>query len=330
MLRAKIGMTVSAALLVSMIGLTGCGTTNNQGAVGTNTVKTQSVRDGRLGIRSVRGEDMSSLSMNDALSHRIAAMKGVKNANVFVVGRSAYVAVSLDNQAPAAVKGTTTKGVTPKTVAPRAVTPKVVAPKAVAPGHITPKAATPGHITPKAVAPGHITPRAATPGHITPKAVAPDGFTSKGMNMAPGSTGYGTGNGTGYGTGGGTLYHNRVTGITGTNRIGTLTEDGRTMTGTLTHPAARGGHTYGMYSTSPSTATDGVTPAMKDKISVEVKRSAPHIDNVYVSANPDFVDRIGGFADQVRAGHPIAGFANEFSTLVERIFPTRSGTTTTR
>ncbi|MNI62697.1 Lipoprotein YhcN precursor [compost metagenome] len=102
------------------------------------------------------------------------------------------------------------------------------------------------------------------------------------------------------------------------------------MTGTGTYPTARGGNTYGMYSTSTSTTTDAVTPAMKDKISVEVKRSAPHIDNVYVSANPDFVDRIGGFADQVRAGHPIAGFANEFSTLVERIFPTRSGTTTTR
>ncbi|MNW66150.1 Lipoprotein YhcN precursor [compost metagenome] len=72
-------------------------------------------------------------------------------------------------------------------------------------------------------------------------------------------------------------------------------------------------------------ANDTVTRDMKDKIAAEVKKYDKNINNVYVSANPDFVDRANFYAQEFRAGHPLKGFAREFGTMVERIFPTRSG-----
>lgn len=68
-----------------------------------------------------------------------------------------------------------------------------------------------------------------------------------------------------------------------------------------------------------------VTTDLKDKIAREVKRHAPHIRNVYVSANPDFMDRLNGFIDQIQAGNPVRGLINELNTTVERMFPTNSG-----
>lgn len=68
--------------------------------------------------------------------------------------------------------------------------------------------------------------------------------------------------------------------------------------------------------------TDEVTDQIKDKIANEVKSVNPDVNNVFVSANPDFMERMNGFVDQVQDGRPIRGFINEFNTLVERIFPT--------
>jgi len=65
---------------------------------------------------------------------------------------------------------------------------------------------------------------------------------------------------------------------------------------------------------------------VKDKIADQVKSLSPSVENVYVSANPDFIGRMEGYANDVRAGHPIQGFLTEFNALVERVFPERSGT----
>ncbi|MFD0712402.1 YhcN/YlaJ family sporulation lipoprotein [Paenibacillus sp. GCM10027626] len=66
--------------------------------------------------------------------------------------------------------------------------------------------------------------------------------------------------------------------------------------------------------------------SLKDRIANEVKRMAPQIQHVYVSANPDFVSRMTGYMEDVRQGHPISGFIVEFNAMVERIFPAKSGT----
>ncbi|OAB39012.1 hypothetical protein PMSD_03505 [Paenibacillus macquariensis subsp. defensor] len=69
-----------------------------------------------------------------------------------------------------------------------------------------------------------------------------------------------------------------------------------------------------------------MTQEVKDKIADLVKKSDPSVKNVYVSANPEFVERVGNFVTDVSNGHPISGIVNEFQTLVNRIFPTASGT----
>jgi YhcN/YlaJ family sporulation lipoprotein len=70
-----------------------------------------------------------------------------------------------------------------------------------------------------------------------------------------------------------------------------------------------------------------LTEAMKDKIADQVKAVTLSTENVYVSTNPDFVQRMKGYASDVSNGHPIQGFLAEFNAMVERIFPAPSGTT---
>jgi YhcN/YlaJ family sporulation lipoprotein len=75
-----------------------------------------------------------------------------------------------------------------------------------------------------------------------------------------------------------------------------------------------------------STKSISLTDALKDKIADQVKSMVPIVENVYVSANPDFISRMKGYASQVRQGHPIQGLIVEFNALVERVFPAPSGT----
>ncbi len=61
---------------------------------------------------------------------------------------------------------------------------------------------------------------------------------------------------------------------------------------------------------------------IENKISDVVKSTDQNIDNVYVSVNPDFYERTTSYANDIRNGRPIAGFFDEFNTLVRRTFPT--------
>ncbi|AUZ25713.1 MULTISPECIES: YhcN/YlaJ family sporulation lipoprotein [Bacillus] len=60
---------------------------------------------------------------------------------------------------------------------------------------------------------------------------------------------------------------------------------------------------------------------LKKKISDKVRDTDKNMDNVYVSANPDFVDRMQGYGERIQNGDPIAGFFDEFSETVQRVFP---------
>lgn len=68
-----------------------------------------------------------------------------------------------------------------------------------------------------------------------------------------------------------------------------------------------------------------VTDNLKTRIADKVKQLVPQADNVYVSANPDFVDRMTAYMNDVRLGHPIQGFIAEFNAMVDRIFPVNAG-----
>ncbi|URJ44070.1 YhcN/YlaJ family sporulation lipoprotein [Paenibacillus polymyxa] len=62
--------------------------------------------------------------------------------------------------------------------------------------------------------------------------------------------------------------------------------------------------------------------AVKSRIANKVKQFAPSIEQVYVSANPDFVKQATNFTQSVQNGHPIRGLSNEMVDVIERVFPT--------
>ncbi|RUS44629.1 YhcN/YlaJ family sporulation lipoprotein [Cohnella sp. AR92] len=142
-----------------------------------------------------------------------------------------------------------------------------------------------------------------TPGTAVPR-TGMTGSTHRGMGtMSTAPTPFGTHPGMNGPTG---------TGTTGTGTAGTTGTTGTTGTGT-----------------TPGTgyASGELSDALKNQVADIVKGMSPHVQNVFVSANPDLYGRLETYANDVRAGHPIRGFAAEFSTLIERIFPQAAGST---
>ncbi|ASV69573.1 YhcN/YlaJ family sporulation lipoprotein [Cytobacillus sp. FSL W7-1323] len=64
-----------------------------------------------------------------------------------------------------------------------------------------------------------------------------------------------------------------------------------------------------------------LTQDLEKKIADQVKSTDQNIDDVYVSVNPDFYNRVDTYAKDVRNGKPIEGFFDEFSETVKRMFP---------
>jgi YhcN/YlaJ family sporulation lipoprotein len=64
-----------------------------------------------------------------------------------------------------------------------------------------------------------------------------------------------------------------------------------------------------------------LTRDIEDKIAREVKATDDNIDNVYVSTNPDFLDRMNDYGYRIQQGEPVQGLFDEFSELVRRVFP---------
>ncbi|MGE7606107.1 YhcN/YlaJ family sporulation lipoprotein [Peribacillus frigoritolerans] len=60
---------------------------------------------------------------------------------------------------------------------------------------------------------------------------------------------------------------------------------------------------------------------LKERVADAVREADPSVDQVYVSANPDFVQRMDRYANDIENGKPVEGFAEEFRELVTRIFP---------
>ncbi|CAM3044716.1 YhcN/YlaJ family sporulation lipoprotein [Paenibacillus sediminis] len=111
-----ISLSLSAALLIGAVGISGCTTNKN---MRTNTVRPKSANniypnsmgnylnnsDRDYGVRSIRDGDrlnirshdnnLKNLRFSQSLSNKVAALKEVRTANVFVSDHTAYVAVSL-------------------------------------------------------------------------------------------------------------------------------------------------------------------------------------------------------------------------------------------
>lgn len=70
---------------------------------------------------------------------------------------------------------------------------------------------------------------------------------------------------------------------------------------------------------------DTITSDIKDRIANTIKSTDNTIKNVYVSANPGFVQGLANLSAQTQGGHPIKGLMSDLSTMVERIFPMNAG-----
>lgn len=69
------------------------------------------------------------------------------------------------------------------------------------------------------------------------------------------------------------------------------------------------------------TGQNQVSRELENQISQQVKATDPNIQNVYVSTNPEFVDRVNTYVSDVGQGRPVAGFFEQFNEMVQRIFP---------
>lgn len=91
-----------------------------------------------------------------------------------------------------------------------------------------------------------------------------------------------------------------------------------------TKPSATPNAAPGRTKPAPSMTSADVPAAIKSKIAQKVKSVDPRVKNVYVTANPDFVGRMTSYAAEVNRGRPISGFATEFYSMVQRLFPTNA------
>lgn len=68
-------------------------------------------------------------------------------------------------------------------------------------------------------------------------------------------------------------------------------------------------------------STGNIRKDLEEKISDRVRTTDESIDNVYVSSNPDFVNRMSDYGNKIQNGKPIRGLYDGFSEMVQRIFP---------
>ncbi|WP_172369448.1 YhcN/YlaJ family sporulation lipoprotein [Sporosarcina jiandibaonis] len=64
-----------------------------------------------------------------------------------------------------------------------------------------------------------------------------------------------------------------------------------------------------------------LSPDLENKIAQQVREVHDNIQNVYVSLNPDFVDRMNEYVEQINQGDPVEGFFEEFTEAMRRVFP---------
>lgn len=64
-----------------------------------------------------------------------------------------------------------------------------------------------------------------------------------------------------------------------------------------------------------------VTKELEGKIADKVREVDDNIENVYVSLNPDFVERMNDYGNRINEGEPVEGFFEEFGEAVRNVFP---------
>lgn len=295
MIRSKaISLSVSAALLASMAGLAGCGT---QEPANTN-VRTRNVQDGRmLDTRDGRLNVNSLRDGNRFSTYNTDGNFGMRNARHDLTNMTS----SQD------------------------IADKVAAMKEVRTANVL-KAGNSAYVA-----------VALENGAQTNNAT--DGTHGRFRSNSFGTMNHGTsGSNSSFNTGAAGVNNRGMNGTAaGTNGMTRTGMDGN-FRGYSTGAGEPITRNNGFNATTPGTAGTSETYSqnynvsndVKDKITKVVQKADPNITNVYVSANPDFVQRVSNYANDVRNGQPISGMVNELSTMIDRIFPTNTNGTDTR
>ena len=66
---------------------------------------------------------------------------------------------------------------------------------------------------------------------------------------------------------------------------------------------------------------DELSRHMEDQIAQAVRSVDQSVNNVYVSTNPNFLDRVDLYIDDIRQGRPVEGFVEQFGEMIDRLFP---------
>jgi hypothetical protein len=328
MLRSTISRSLAVALLLGMVGVTGCGNANNDaaGKVRTNNAA-QGQKDGRMNVNSVRGgtHNITNLSMSQDLADRISQLRNVRSANVLLSGKSAYVAIQLDDN------GTGTNG----TMTGRSGTMTGVGGSMPGTGGslfgngggLGTRNGTGG--TGAALnGTGGMNANGRTPFGVERGMTGTGGSfagTGRTMNGNGGTMTGGMNSGGMAGTGGGLFGAGAGTGGNGAG-LGMNGNGGMRggANGTAGGSGAAGNMGTGN-ALGTNNVVDVVPEQLKDQIASVVMKQNKQIHTVYVSGHPEFVQRVNGYADQARGGYPLQGFANDFRGLVQRIFPMGNG-----
>lgn len=109
----------------------------------------------------------------------------------------------------------------------------------------------------------------------------------------------------------------------GTNGIAGTGANTDSNMGQMGQKAGNGGMNANMGNDNNWTIEE-ITPEIKEKIAAKVKELNANIKDCYVSANPDFIERMQVYADEFSNGRPLSGFVEEFGAMIERVFPTHA------
>ncbi|MHA6483229.1 YhcN/YlaJ family sporulation lipoprotein [Paenibacillus sp. strain BS8-2] len=105
------------------------------------------------------------------------------------------------------------------------------------------------------------------------------------------------------------------------NKVGTLS---RTYMGLSGAKGVEAGKRMGALSTGQHMLTDEVNGQVIETL----KALRPSIELVYVSADPEFVGRMGAYLNDSKQGYPVQHYIMEFNGMVERLFPPRTSKST--
>ncbi|GGA35994.1 YhcN/YlaJ family sporulation lipoprotein [Paenibacillus physcomitrellae] len=302
-----LGLSLSAALVVGMLGLTGCGQNNK---VGTQGVKNQTAH--RLNINSNdQGRDnLRNMKYSQVLSKKVMEIGSVRTAHVMTSGNEAFVAVNLNGTNPS-LGGTRASGNGTGSMNDLSVpngTLGTRGPGALGTGNVTGRTSTLGRSMGQGVNPGGSDYR---PNGVAGAARGLD-FTS---NLSGGTNPAGR-----YNPNPGTIYDGSRLG----GGLGAQADN-------MPHGAGAG-RGYTTYGTNNGTNNNASTiPAdVRSQIERTIKRSAPQIQQVYISDNADFVNQLGSFntgGGTTLGNNPLTNGArnvtNDLAGMIDNLFPER-------